>query len=278
MLSVYASWLGEVERPFVTRGAQDRHYAASTMKVAILAALHRSGLDLDAPVLVENCFVSAVPGPAYRISEDWEIDAETWRMLGHRVPLRWLAERMVRHSSDLAANTCLAHVGLDAVAEVWQLAGARHAVTRRGIEDFGARAAGVTNLVTANDLARLLCWLPPDLLELVAGNVHRVDLAAGLPPQTWIAFKNGWSRGVRHSVGVVRPHDAPAYVIAVCYTGPLASGEAVCDPAARLIARISAHVWDHRHHHDLSGHASPPLPDPREGLRGSAPLNARGCG
>ncbi|UGY92843.1 serine hydrolase [Streptomyces gobiensis] len=244
MLSVYAARLGA--DACVSRNADLPHYAASTMKVAVLAALYRSGLDLDAPVPVRNSFFSAVPGPAYGIVPDWEIDPGTWRLVGERASLRWLARQMVVHSSDLAANHCLAHVGLDAVAEVWRLAGARHSSTRRGIQDFAARAAGVTNLVTAADLARLLCWLPGDLLELLAENAHRVDLAAGLPPGTWIAFKNGWVPGVRHSAGIVRPPDAPPYVIAVCYTGPLATGQATGDPAARLLARISATLWSHR--------------------------------
>ncbi|GAB7029277.1 serine hydrolase [Streptomyces sp. NPDC021749] len=242
---MYAARLGA--EPCVSRGPDQRYYAASTMKIAVLAALCRSGLDLDAPVLVENCFTSAVPGPAYRLPPDREVDAGTWRMLGRRVPLRWLAERMVQHSSDLATNICLAQVGVEAVAEVWRLAGARHSVTRRGIEDAGARAAGVTNLVTAADLVRLLCWLPSEQLELLAGNVHREDLAAGLPDGTWVAFKNGWVRGVRHSAGIVRPPDAAPYAVAICYAGPLASGEAFGDPAARMLARVSARLWERRH-------------------------------
>ncbi|WP_371495091.1 class A beta-lactamase-related serine hydrolase [Kitasatospora sp. NBC_00374] len=223
------------------------HLAASTMKVAVLAALHRSGLDLDAPVPVHNSFVSASYGPRFGVSREEDSDPEPWQALGSERTLRWLAGRMIVHSSNLATNLCLSHVGPAAVAEVWQLARARHSVTGRGIDDLRARAAGVVNLVTAADLARLLRRLPQELLDLLAANAHRVDLAAGLPPGTRIAFKNGWLPGVRHSGGIVYPPDAPPYGIVVCYSGPLATGHAVDDPAARLLARISAGYWARRH-------------------------------
>lgn len=105
------------------------------------------------------------------------------------------------------------------------------------------------NLVSARDLVRLLHSLggEPELLALLERNAFRVDLAAGLPPGTRIAFKNGWVPGARHSVGLVHPQDCPPYLIAVCYTGPLASGEDRTDPAARLLARVSAAVWRRRH-------------------------------
>ncbi|WP_035792194.1 serine hydrolase [Kitasatospora mediocidica] len=247
MLSVYLAPLGA--GPCFQREPDRPYYAASTMKVAVLAALYRSGLDLDTPVPVTNAFRSAapVPAPSYGIPPDWETDAETWHLLGTRASLRRLARQMIVHSSNLATNTILDHVGFDAVNEVWRLAGALHSVTRRGIEDAAARAVGLTNLVTAADLARLVTWLPGELLELLAANVHDVDLAAGLPAGTPIAFKNGWITGIRHSVGVVRPPDSPAYVIAVCYAGPLANGDATGDPAARVLARVSAGVWSRRH-------------------------------
>lgn len=241
MLSIYVAPLDG--RPCLLREPDRPYYAASTAKVAVLAALYRSGLDLDASVPVVNSFTSAVPGPPYRITPDQETDAETWRLLGGRTSLHLLARQMIVHSSNLATNLILERVGFAAVNEVWRLAGARRSGTHRGIQDSAARTAGVTNLVTAADLARLLCWLPPEQLDLLAANIHRVDLAAGLPPGTRIAFKNGWIDGIRHSAGIIHPDDAPPYVIAACYQGPLANGDATADPAARLLARISARVW-----------------------------------
>ncbi len=174
-------------------------------------------------------------------------DPQPWQRVGGQATLRWFANRMITRSSNLATSLCLHHVGLAAVAQVWRLAGATKSSTNRLIEDYAAKNIGIVNVVTAADLARLFLWLEPDELSLLALNEHRVDLAAGLPIGTQIAFKNGWFPGLRHSAGVVYPDDAAPYVIAVCYTGTLATGHAVDDPAAQLIAQISTGIWAQRH-------------------------------
>lgn len=236
--------------PAVEVAADVPHDAASTMKVAVLCALRRSALDLDVPVRVGNDFASAVPGERYANDPAMDSDPAPWRMIGATASLRWLAERMIVHSSNLATNVCIEHVGLDAVADVWRLAGARHSATPRGIEDYVADRQGIHNVVTAADLARLLTWMPEPWLAALEANVHRVDLAAGLPGGTRIAFKNGWFDRVRHSAGVVYPAGEPRYVIAVCYSGALANGADADDPAAPLVARISADVWERRNRLD----------------------------
>ena len=267
-----SAYVGRLDAPPTwTRHADATHYAASTMKVAVLAALHRAAeagtLDLDAPVPVVNEFDSAQPGaPRFSCARHYDNDDAVWDRVGGTAPLRWLADRMIVRSSNLATNLVIDHVGLPAVAEVWALAGARHSVTGRGIEDFAAREAGITNLVTAADLAALLGALATGatspgplaspagcaaMLDVLLAQEHREDLAAGLPDGTRIAHKNGWVRGVRHGAGVVLPDDAPPYVIAVCTTTDLAdggpSGDEVEDDACRLIADISAQVWAARH-------------------------------
>ncbi|MEV4120980.1 serine hydrolase [Micromonospora sp. NPDC049645] len=267
-----SAYVGRLDAPPTwTRHPDATHYAASTMKVAVLAALHRAAdagtLELDAPVPVVNEFDSAQPGaPRFPCAQPYDNDDAVWDRLGDTASLRWLADRMIVRSSNLATNLVLGHVGLPAVAEVWALAGARNSVTGRGIEDFAARAAGITNTVTAADLAALLGALatgattPGDLasptactamLDVLLAQEHREDLAAGLPEGTRIAHKNGWVRGVRHGAGVVLPDDAPPYLIAVCTTTDPADGTAgadhVEDDACLLIAHVSAQVWAARH-------------------------------
>jgi beta-lactamase class A len=155
---------------------------------------------------------------------------------------------MITKSSNLATNIVLGHVGFDAVAEVWALAGARHSVTPRGIEDYAARDAGLDNLVTAADLAALFTAIvtgalgPPDAMVGTLLRQERTeDLAAGLPPGTRVAHKNGWVDRVRHGAGVVFPDDAPPYAIAVCTTTDLPDAE-----ACGVIARVSAWAWSVR--------------------------------
>lgn len=245
VLSIYVARSGLA--PFRAVNPDVAHDAASTMKVAVLAALYRSELDLDTPVPVLDSFASAVPGTMFRNSVEMDSDPQPWRQVGGQATLRWLANRMITRSSNLATNLCIHHVGLAAVAHVWRLAGATKSSTNRLIEDYAAKNIGIVNVVTAADLARLFLWLGPDELDLLALNEHRVDLVAGLPSGTRIAFKNGWFPGIRHSAGVVYPGDAAPYAIAVCYTGTLATGHAVDDPAAQLIARISSGIWAQRH-------------------------------
>lgn len=266
-----SAYVGHLDHPPVyTRLPHATHYAASTMKVAVLAALYRAAdsgrLDLDKPVPVTNEFDSALPGaPRFSCAQHYDNDDAVWDRIGQKASLRWLANRMIIRSSNLATNLVLAHVGLPAVADIWSLAGARHSVTSRGIEDFAAREAGMTNLVTAADLAALLSTLAHNatapgplaspatcaaMLDVLFAQEHREDLAAGLPEGTRIAHKNGWVRGVRHGAGVVFPADAPPYTVVVCTTTDLADGGATGDEteddACRLIARISATVWQAR--------------------------------
>jgi beta-lactamase class A len=260
-ISVYVGPLGT--GPAYTRLPSATHYAASMMKVGVLAALHRAGeagmLDLDRPVPVRNEFDSAQPTASrYGCDRESDNDDAVWQRLGGLASLRWLARRMIVASSNMAANIVISHVGLAGVTGIWSLVGARHSVTGRGIEDFAARDAGITNLVTAADLAALIGEIaqgaerpsrlaaPATCREMVGvllDQERREDLPAGLPAGVRIAHKNGWIQGIRHAAGVVFPDDAPPYVIAVCTTIEPGDDEA----ARRLIVQVSAGAWDQRH-------------------------------
>jgi beta-lactamase class A len=182
MLSMYVARSGSA--PFRAVNADVAYDAASTMKAAVLAALYRSKLDLDVPVPVVNSFPSAVPETTFRNSIAMDSDLQPWWRLGRKATLRWLANRMITQSSNLATNLCLSHVGLAAVNEVWRLAGATNSSTNRLIEDYAAKNIGIVNVVTAADLARLFLYLGPGELAALARNEYRVDLAAGLPKGT----------------------------------------------------------------------------------------------
>jgi beta-lactamase class A len=249
-----SAWVGPLAGPPVYARLPDTtHYAASTMKVAVLVALHRAAdagaLDLDAPVPVRNRHRSALPGgPDFANAPSEDSDDEVWARIGGTAPLRWLADRMIVRSGNLATNLCIGAVGLAAIADAWRVGGARHSVTARGIEDAPAREAGLDNLVTAADLAALLAGIvrgtvagPDSCREMVGvllAQQHLDDLAAGLPAGVPIAHKNGWVDGIRHGAGVVFPPDAPPYRIAVCTSTSLADSD-----ACALVARVSAAAY-----------------------------------
>jgi beta-lactamase class A len=251
-------WYGPIGGPAAyVRAENEAHYAASMMKVPVLVALHRKGFDPDEPLAVHNDFASAAPHHGrYGLDPRHDEDVAVWRRLGEPVPLGWLAERMITRSSNLAANLILEHVGLADVATVWTSVGARVSRVVRGIGDTAAADAGITNEVGAADLAALLsaiaCGTVADseasrsMLATLLAQERTEDLAAGLPPGTRVAHKNGWIKGVRHAAGVVFPDDAPPFVLAVCATTPLAVNRPD-DDACRLVRTVAAAAWHDRH-------------------------------
>lgn len=261
-------WCGPAAGPAAyAHAAELTHYAASTMKISVLAALYRAAeggsVDLDSAVPVRNDFSSAKPGaPRFGCAREDDGDPVVWDRLGDTASLRWLADRMIVRSSNLATNIVISYVGLDAVARVWQLAGARNSRTARGIEDAAAREAGITNLVTAADLAALLGAIVTGangarsplagrrtceaVLDVLCRQEYGEALVAGLPAGTRVAHKDGWMPGVRHAAGVVFPADAAPYALVVCTTAAPAS--APDGAAARLITRVATASWADRHH------------------------------
>jgi beta-lactamase class A len=262
---VVSVWCGRPGQPAAyQRRADAVHPAASTLKVAVLAALYRAvdagALDLNQTVMVSNEFRSQVSSAGrelrYGCNRRHDSDESVWERLGASASLGWLAQRMIVTSSNLAANLVLTEVGLAAVADALHAAGTRQMVVGRGIEDAPASAAGIANLTTAADLATLFSALAQDtiasapacaaMLDLLAAQEVRGDLAAGLPPGTRVALKNGWLNGIRHSAGVVFPADAPPFVLSVCLSTPWAVNRHD-DEACQLVAKIAAAAWADRH-------------------------------
>ncbi len=246
-------WFGPLGGPArYARNENAPHYAASTMKVGVMVAAYRAFDDLDRPVLVHNSHRSAALNTApFGNDGDDDGDPEVWQRLGERVPLRWLARRMIVRSSNLATNLLLGLVDYESVNRVWHDAGAVASHTDRGIEDYGARALGITNEVTAADLAALMSALAlaeladsqrtAEMLDILCAQEYLDDFARGLPPGTRMASKNGWVSGVRHSVAVIYPSDTAPYVLSVCTTGDLPDSQ-----ACALLGRVAQASWERR--------------------------------
>lgn len=241
-------------RPSWAREPDVPHYAASTIKTALLVAayrLHERGeLDLDTPVRVHDDFDSVLDG-RFTMPRDYDNDELPWQRLGQDAPLRWLAARMIVSSSNLATDLLFERIGTAEVTTLLGDAGADGVLLRRPICDDAAADAGVQNLVTAGGLAALMSALATgrlaaaeasrEMLDVLRAQQHREGIAAGLPPDTVLASKGGWVEGVRHDVALVEPADAPAYVLAVCTTG-------LTDEAGLSVLRdVAAASWADRH-------------------------------
>jgi len=239
------------------------HYAASTMKVALMLAAHRlvdaGELDLDEAVEVHDRFTSGFGGD-FTVDEHDDSDPQVWARRGERVPLRWLVERSIVRSSNLATNLVLERTGLAPVGAAWAVVGADGCRTERMIEDRPAAAAGRTNVVDARGLALLVGAIaagaenPPagtapasptacrEMLAALYAQEFRDCVVRGLPAGTRLGHKTGSIPGVQHDVALVEPADAAAYLLAICTStsldGPTARG---------LLTRIAAASWADRH-------------------------------
>jgi beta-lactamase class A len=249
----FSVWCGPVAgEAWLAHRSDEQHYAASTMKLALVIAAYRQAdaglLDLDQLVEVHEDFASVVDAPRFTMDRDEDSDPEPWRRIGEKVTLRWLGLRALVRSSNLATNLLLERVGLPAVQETLRALDAHGSTTDRGIEDAAARGAGLQNLVTASDLARTLQALVADavaspragqeILDMLAAQQLRDTIPAQLPPGTRVAHKSGWVDGISHDAGIVYPSGREPFVFVMCTTSDLSEEE-----GRQLIARGAAAAW-----------------------------------
>ena len=258
---VVSWWTGPVGGPARAARLEDAvHHAASTMKLAVLVAAWRAEVAspgwMGREVLVHDEFDSAATGQRFRVVHEEDSDPDVRSALGRPVALRWLVERMVTTSSNLATDLVLEVLGLDTPRQVLADAGCRSSTLERMVDDVPAARAGLGFVTTAADLARLMSGLaagdllPPAATAEALGDLARStrteDVVQGLPPGTPVAHKNGWDviggRTVRHSVALVTPSDAAPFVQAVCTTTTLTD-----EDACALVADLTRQAWDLRH-------------------------------
>ena len=228
-------------------------HAASTMKVPVLIEYFRAiddgRLRADQDLLLVNRFASIVDRSPYSLDAGGDSDSSLYAMLGTRVPLRLLAERMITRSSNLATNVLIEVVGAPRADSTAHALGARSMKVLRGVEDSKAFQAGLSNVTSARDLAALLTAIETGraasavscraMIEILARQEHNGEIPAGLPPGTRVAHKTGWITGVLHDAALVYPPERGPYVLVVLTKG--IPDRAV---ARQLIADISRMVWE----------------------------------
>jgi beta-lactamase class A len=227
-------------------------HAASTMKVPVMIEYFR-GIDAgrisrDQDLLLGTTFKSIVDGSPYTLDAGVDSDSSVFGRVGQRVPLRWLTERMIVRSSNLATNTLIEVLDAKKVDATAASLGTTHMKVRRGVEDGKAFAAGLNNQTSARDLAVLLEAIESgkaastqssrEMLDILAAQEFNDEIPAGLPAGTRVAHKTGWITGVTHDAALVYPPGRKPYVLVV-----LTKGIRERPVAQKLIADISQLVW-----------------------------------
>ena len=228
-------------------------HAASTMKVPVMIEYFR-GIDAgrirrDQDLLLGTTFKSIVDGSPYSLDAGVDSDSSVFARVGQRVPLRWLVERMIVRSSNLATNTLIEVLDAKAVDATARSLGTTAMKVRRGVEDGKAFQAGLNNQTSARDLAVLLEAIESgkaaskqssrEMIDILAGQEFNDEIPAGLPPGTRVAHKTGWITGVSHDAALIYPPGRKPYVLVV-----LTKGIRERPVAQKLIADISRLVWD----------------------------------
>lgn len=228
-------------------------HAASTMKVPVMIEYFR-GLDAarirkDQDLLLGTTFKSIVDGSPYDLDASVDSDSSVFARVGQRVPLRWLVERMIVRSSNLATNTLIEVLDAKRVSATASALGTTHMKVLRGVEDGKAFQAGLNNQTSARDLATLLEAIElgkaaspercREMIEILARQEFNDEIPAGLPSGTRVAHKTGWITGVSHDAALVYPPGRRPYVLVV-----LTRGIPERPVAQKLIADVSRLVWE----------------------------------
>lgn len=228
-------------------------HAASTMKVPVMIELFRQAragtLSLDDQLPVVNEFHSIVDGSPFALNVGDDSDADVYKRIGRRMPIRDLCEAMITVSSNFATNLIIEKLGAAAIQRTTDALGARGMHVRRGVEDGKAFQQGLNNTTTARALMTLLERIDradaPGLIDKTSSGEmiailkrqHFNDrIPAGLPSGMPVAHKTGEITRIQHDAAIV--YAARPYVLVVLVRG--------LDDAKRgsaLIADISRVVY-----------------------------------
>jgi beta-lactamase class A len=227
-------------------------HAASTMKVPVLIDLMREvdagRLRLDQSILLVNTYHSIVDGTPYQLESADDSDSLVFSRIGQMVPIRWLAERMITHSSNLATNALIAVLDPLRITRTMETFGARHTQVLRGVEDGKAYAAGRNNVTSADDLANILMALEREqtasatstavMRDFLKRQVFNDQIPAGLPAGTPVAHKTGFITATLHDAAIVYPPQRAPFVLVI-----LTRGISDRKVAEQLSADIASMTW-----------------------------------
>lgn len=232
-----------------------RMHAASTMKVPVMMQLFLDDQEgrraLDEPLPVHRTFRSIVDGSEYDLPPESDSDSTLYGQIGSDVPVRYLVDRMITWSSNLATNILIEVAEPERIARLMADVGADSMNVLRGVEDLKAFEAGLSNSTTARSLGAVMAAVATSpvfseasrdgMIEILARQHFTGGIPAGVPDGVRVANKTGWITGIQHDAALVFPEGSAPYVLVVMVRGHPSE-----DQGEAMTAQISEIVW--RHH------------------------------
>ena len=230
-------------------------HAASTIKVAILAALYdaiaEGRFTVDNRVHVRNRFLSAADGQPFCVQASRDADAAVHAAIGRTMRIGDLARHMIVTSSNLATNVLLDLIRLDRARQSIERHGLTGIDLQRGVEDDRAFDAGCNNRITANGAVQLLRSIHDgrefttdaarQMIDVLFGQEFGGGILPGLPDAVQavarVAHKTGDISSVSHDIGLVFLPGRPPYAVALLTenTGDVTARNAALVAASRAV-------------------------------------------
>src|SRR5689334_15778133 len=247
--------LHDFETGFELHYHDDRWFhAASTIKVPILlgvfAAIDRGDLLPHSRVHVRNRFLSVVENIPFRVESARDANSAVHNATGKMMRVDELAYHMITTSSNLATNLLLGVIGPESVNETLRALHVEEGIElKRGVEDELAFEKGISNMVTANGLLKILVMLSEGkafspalsrrMMDILHGQEFNQGIPARLPKGARVAHKTGEISTVAHDAGVVYlPKRKPYSLVILTEWDPTTSGR------SRTIAAISHTIYE----------------------------------
>jgi beta-lactamase class A len=199
----------EAGSPLLGVNLDTERFAASTIKIALIGAVLKCGLDLDEEIaagdLPESKWPSILDG----------LDAAS------KLKLRDLASFALSTSDNAASELLFQRVGAAAVNEWMSAAGCSAAsVMMSGYDDVAIETRGRLNLLTVSDAVIMLRAVSSDplylpLLRALVNNVRNQRIPRFLDDTVWAAHKTGSLNGVINDIAILLPPAGGAFILAV---------------------------------------------------------------
>jgi beta-lactamase class A len=247
--------LHDSETAFELHYHADRWFhAASTIKVPILlgvfAAIDRGELLPHSRVHVRNRFLSVIEEVPFRVESGRDSNSAVHNAIGKMMRVDELAYHMITTSSNLATNLLLGVIGPESVTRTLKELHLEHGIDlKRGVEDELAFEKGISNMVTANGLLKILVMLAEGkafspalsrrMMDILHGQEFNQGIPARLPKAARVAHKTGEISTVAHDAGVIYlPKRKPYSLVVLTEWEPSTSGR------SRTIASISHTIYE----------------------------------